>query len=53
MPLPLFIRKCWGDNRGWGRQFVLGLKKGYIRRKDGEKIETLVRSFREASRKLE
>ena len=28
MPLPNFIRKCWEENRGLGRQFILGLKKG-------------------------
>eukprot|EP00112_Aurelia_sp_Birch-Aquarium-sp1_P022890 Seg6607.2 transcript_id=Seg6607.2/GoldUCD/mRNA.D3Y31 product="PHD finger protein ALFIN-LIKE 8" protein_id=Seg6607.2/GoldUCD/D3Y31 len=50
MPLPNFIRKCWEENRGLGRQFILGLKKGLEKDKDASRnMKSCYRSLKQLS----
>eukprot|EP00112_Aurelia_sp_Birch-Aquarium-sp1_P001567 Seg1170.1 transcript_id=Seg1170.1/GoldUCD/mRNA.D3Y31 product="hypothetical protein" protein_id=Seg1170.1/GoldUCD/D3Y31 len=48
LPLPNFIRKCWEENRGLGRQFILGLKKGLKKDKDASRnMKSCYRSLKQ------
>ena len=50
MPLPKFIRKCWEENRGLGRQFILGLKKGIKKDKETSRsMRSCYRSLKQLS----